>query len=139
MCTRARPYGRAGRCGFGGRGVPNGIRADPRGCAYGSVCGHRAHGACGPEMGHTAWHMGRHWTYGRALRGKVLGHLLGSVCEHMHVRVGLGWGPRHGVWVGTGRVSWTDEDVGFFEGGVNVTPDPIWMAHEWPMSAGARV
>jgi hypothetical protein len=21
MCTRARPYGRAGRCGFGGRGV----------------------------------------------------------------------------------------------------------------------
>jgi hypothetical protein len=36
---------------------------------YVSVCGHRAHGACGPEMGHTAWHMGRHWTYGRALRG----------------------------------------------------------------------
>jgi hypothetical protein len=24
-------------------------------------------------------------------------------------------------------------------GGVNVTPDPIWMAHEWPMSVGARV
>jgi hypothetical protein len=24
-------------------------------------------------------------------------------------------------------------------GGVNVTPDPIWMAYEWPMSAGARV
>jgi hypothetical protein len=25
-------------------------------------------------------------------------------------------------------------------GGKNsVTPDPIWMAHEWPMSAGARV
>jgi hypothetical protein len=23
--------------------------------------------------------------------------------------------------------------------GVNVTPGPIWMAHEWPMSAGARV
>jgi hypothetical protein len=21
----------------------------------------------------------------------------------------------------------------------NVTPSPIWMAHEWPMSAGARV
>jgi hypothetical protein len=37
-------------------------------------------------------------------------------------------------------VSWTDEDVGFFEGGgVSVTPGPIWMAHEWPMSAGARV
>jgi hypothetical protein len=32
-------------------------------------------------------------------------------------RVGLGWGTWHGVWVGTGRVSWTDEDVGFFEGG----------------------
>jgi hypothetical protein len=49
-------------------------------------------------------------------------------------------GTRHGVWVGTGWVSWTDEDVGFFEGGgVNVTPGPIWMAHEWPTSAGARV
>jgi hypothetical protein len=56
----------------------------------------------------------------------------------MHARVGLGWGTRHGVWVGTGRVSWTDEDVGFF-GGVNVTRAPIWMAHEWPMSAGAHV
>jgi hypothetical protein len=43
---------------------------------------------------------------------------------------GLGWGTRHGVWVGTGRVSWTDKDVGFFEGGVNVTPGPIWMAHQ---------
>jgi hypothetical protein len=76
----------------------------------------------------------------RALRGKVPGHLLGSVCGHMHARVGLGWDIWHGVWVGTGRVSWTDEDVGFFEGGgVNVTPDPIWMAYEWPMSAGARV
>jgi hypothetical protein len=64
-----------------------------------------------------AWQMGRHWTYGRALRGKVPVHLLGSVCGHMHARVGLGWGARHGVWVGTGRVSWTDEDVGFFEGG----------------------
>jgi hypothetical protein len=81
------------------------------------VYGHRAHGACGPGMGHMAWHMGQHWTYGRALRGKVPGHFLGSVCGHMHVRVALGWGTRHGVWVGTGRVSWTDEDVGFFEGG----------------------
>jgi hypothetical protein len=53
-------------------------------------------------------------------------------------RVGLRWDTRHGIWVGTGRVSWTDEDVRFFEG-VNVTPDPIWIAHEWPMSAGARV
>jgi hypothetical protein len=90
MCTRARPHRRARRCGFGGRGVTNGIRADPRGCVYGSVCGHRVHGACGPEMGHTTWHMGRHWTYGHALRGKVPGHLLGSVCGHMHARVGLG-------------------------------------------------
>jgi hypothetical protein len=24
MCTRAHPYGRAGRCGFGGRGAPAG-------------------------------------------------------------------------------------------------------------------
>jgi hypothetical protein len=68
-------------------------------------------------MGHTAWHMGQHWTYGRALRGKVSRHLLGLGCGHMHARVGLGWGTRHGVWVDTRRVSWTDEDVGFFEGG----------------------
>jgi hypothetical protein len=117
MCTRARLYRRGRQCSFGGRGVTNGIRAEPHGCAYGSVCGHRAHGACGPEMGHTTWHMGRHWTYGRALRGKVPGHLLESMCGHMHSRVGLGWGTQHGVWVGTGRVSWTDEDVGFIEGG----------------------
>jgi hypothetical protein len=25
------------------------------------------------------------------------------------------------------------------DGEVCVTPGPIWMAHEWPMSAGARV
>jgi hypothetical protein len=116
MCTRARPYGRAGWCGFGGRGVTNGIRADPHGCAYRSVCGHRVHSACGLEMGHTTWHMGRHWTYSRALR-KVPRHLLGSVCRHMHARVGLGWDTWHGIWVSTGRVSWTDEDVRFFEGG----------------------
>jgi hypothetical protein len=142
------PLGRAGRCDFGGWGVTNGIRADPCGCAYGSVCGHRAHGVCGPEMGHTTWLMDRRWTYNRALRGKVPGHLLGSVCGHMHACVGLGWGTRHGVWVGsvgwgtlhcvwvgTGWVSWTNKDVGFFEGGgVNVTPDLIWMTHErWCM------
>jgi hypothetical protein len=103
MCTHARPYGRAGRYGFGGRGVTNGIRVDPCGCVYGSVCGHMAHGACGPEMGHTAWHMGRHWTYSLAVRGKVPEHLLGSVCGHMHAHVGLGWGTRR-VWVDTGRV-----------------------------------
>jgi hypothetical protein len=51
-------------------------------------------------------------------------------------RVSLRWNTRHGVWVGTGRVSWTDEDV---LSGVNVTPDPIWMAHEWLMSARACV
>jgi hypothetical protein len=45
----------------------------------------------------------------------------------MHARMGLGWDTRHGVCVSTGRVSWTNEDVGFFEG-VNVTPDPIWIA-----------
>jgi hypothetical protein len=27
MCTRARPYGRARQCDFGGQGVTNGIRA----------------------------------------------------------------------------------------------------------------
>jgi hypothetical protein len=93
------PYGRARRCGFGGWGVTNGIRADPRGCAYGSVCRHRAHDA-----------------YGRALRGKVPGHLLESVCGHMHAHVGLGSGTRHGVFVDTGQVSWTDEDVGSLRG-----------------------
>jgi hypothetical protein len=66
---------------------------------------------------HTAWHMGRYWTYGCALRGSVPGHLLRLVCGHIHARVVLGWGTRHGVWVVTGRVSWTDEDVRFFEGG----------------------
>jgi hypothetical protein len=81
--------------------------------------------------------MGRHWTYGRALRGKVPGHLLGSVCGHMHLHVGLGWGTRHGVWVGTGRVSGQSRTSASLGGGVNVTPDPIRMAHEWPMSAGA--
>jgi hypothetical protein len=54
------------------------------------------------------------------------------------VRVGLGWGTRHGVWVGIRRVSWTDEDVGFFEGGECHTR-PNLDGHEWPMSAGARV
>jgi hypothetical protein len=38
-------------------------------------------------------------------------------------RVGLRWDTRHGIWVGTGRMSWTDEDVGFFEGG---------ECHTWP-------
>jgi hypothetical protein len=117
MCTCARPYGRVGLCDFGGQGVTNGIRAVPRGCAYRSVRGHRAHGACGPEMGHTAWHNGRHRTYDRALREKVPRHLLGSVCGHIYACVGFGWDTHHGVWVGIGRVSWTDEDVGFFEGG----------------------
>jgi hypothetical protein len=28
-------------------------------------------------------------------------------------RVSLGWGTRHGISIGTGRVSWIDEDVGF--------------------------
>jgi hypothetical protein len=105
MCTCARPYRRAGQRGFGGRGVTNGIRANPRGCVNGSVCGHSVHGACGHEMGHTTWHMGRHWTYGRALGGKVPKHLLRLMCGHMHARVGLGWGTRRGVWVDTGRVS----------------------------------
>jgi hypothetical protein len=56
----------------------------------------------------------------------------------MPVCVGLGWGTRHGVWVGTRWVSWTDKDVGFFEG-VNVTIGPIWMTLEWPMNVGACV
>jgi hypothetical protein len=101
--------GRAGRCGFGRQGVTNGIRADPRGCVYGSVCGHRVHGACGPGMGHMAWHMGQHWMYGRALRGKVSEPTLAVAhtgqCADIGcmARVGLGWDTRHGIWVGTGR------------------------------------
>jgi hypothetical protein len=38
-------------------------------------------------------------------------------CRHMHACVGLGRDTWHGVWVSTGWVSWTDEDVGFLEGG----------------------
>jgi hypothetical protein len=102
MCTRVRSYGRAGWCGFSGRGVTNGIRADPRGCPYRSVCGERVHGACGSKMGHMAWYTGQHWTYGHThmLRGKVPRQLLGSVCRHMHVHMGLGWDIPNGVWVG---------------------------------------
>ena len=67
----------------------------------------QAHGACGPgrDTRHGIWH--RHWTYGRAPRGDSPGHLP--------------------VWV-----SWTDEDVGFFEGGGDTQPicfGPV-VAHE---------
>jgi hypothetical protein len=48
MCTRARPSGGLCEAARGRRGVTIGIRADPHSCPYGSVCGHRAHGACGP-------------------------------------------------------------------------------------------
>jgi hypothetical protein len=36
-------------CGYVGEleAVTNGIRADPRSCAYGSMCRHMVHGACG--------------------------------------------------------------------------------------------
>jgi hypothetical protein len=34
-------------------------------------CADIGRGACGPEMGHTIWHMGRHLTYGRALRAST--------------------------------------------------------------------
>jgi hypothetical protein len=47
MCTCARSSGGLCEAAHGRRGVIIGIKADPRGCAYGSVCGHRAHGACG--------------------------------------------------------------------------------------------
>ena len=45
-------------------------------------------------------------------------------------RVGLRWDTWHGIWVGTGRVSCTDEDVGFFEGGCMSHP----ALFGWPMS-----
>jgi hypothetical protein len=48
------PLERAGLYGVEGWGVINGIIADPRGCSYGSVCRHMAHGACGP--GWDTWH-----------------------------------------------------------------------------------
>jgi hypothetical protein len=116
VCT-CPPLGRARRC------VTNGIRAAPCSYAYGSVFGHMAQVACGPKMGHMAWHIGQHWTYHRALIGNAHGHLLGSIYGHMHVRVGLGWDAQHGIFVDTGLVSWID-DVGFFGGGVNVTTRP---------------
>jgi hypothetical protein len=72
------------------------------------------------------------------LRVRVSVRTYGACGPKMHARVAMGWGTQHGVWVGTGRVSWTDEDVRFFEG-MNVTPGPISMAYEWHMSAGARV
>jgi hypothetical protein len=42
MCTRARPYRRAGRCGFGGRGVtqlflPRDVEIRPFMCVGGDV------------------------------------------------------------------------------------------------------
>jgi hypothetical protein len=43
--------------------------------------------------------MGRHWTYDRALRGKVPRYLLGSVCRHMHVRVA--WDGAHDMAYGS--------------------------------------
>jgi hypothetical protein len=43
----------------------------------------------------------------------------------MHARVGLEWGTRHGVWVDTGQVSWTDEEAGFFVAGGG-------ECHTWP-------
>jgi hypothetical protein len=40
---------------------------------------------------------------------------------------------------GTGELDRRGRRVLWRGGGVNVTPGPIWMAHEWPMSAGVRV
>jgi hypothetical protein len=76
--------------------VTNGVRADPRGCAYGSVCGHMTHGACGLgwDTRHGIWR--RHWTCGRALRGDVPGYR--SVCGDMaHGACGPRWDTRHGI------------------------------------------
>jgi hypothetical protein len=50
------------------------------------VCGHRAHGAYGPEMGHTTWHMGWHCMYGHALRGKIPDICSGK-CADIYMRV----------------------------------------------------
>jgi hypothetical protein len=41
------PVDWAGLRGSGGRVVTNGIRADPRGCAYGSVCTTTYESVCG--------------------------------------------------------------------------------------------
>jgi hypothetical protein len=133
MCTCAHPYGRAGRCGFDGRGVTNGIRADPCGCAYGSVCGHRAHGARGAEMGHTACHMGRHWMYSRVIRGRFLDICLGQcadICIRMWAWDGthdMAYGSALDEWVGLTRTS------GYLRGGechIRSNLDGPWVAHE---------
>jgi hypothetical protein len=59
MCTCARPYGGAGRCGFGGQGVTIGIRADSRG--FTGTCGCSCAGmvckaGVGPEWSHSMAH-----------------------------------------------------------------------------------
>jgi hypothetical protein len=57
MCTCARPYRRAGRCGFGGQGVTNGIRFDPRSCTYGQCAdiGSMARVGLGWDTRHGIW------------------------------------------------------------------------------------
>ena len=88
MCKWARPSEGLGCAVLGGGVVTFGIRADPRGCAYGSVC-------MTPALDVPACAKGeRPWTF--------------DICP---------------MWV-----SWTDEDVGFFEGGC-VTSGPIWIWH----------
>lgn len=87
-------------CSYGGRAVTNGMRADSRGCAYGSVCGHLAHGASGFCLRHMAWHMAPALDVRmHTKRGCVSGHLPIYLCGYM--------------WVG-----WTDGNVGSFEEGV---------------------
>ena len=48
MCKWTRP--------LQGWAITNDIRANPHGCAYGLVCGHMAHGACGLCVKHMTWH-----------------------------------------------------------------------------------
>jgi hypothetical protein len=95
------------------------------------MCRHRAHGACVPEMGHTTWHMGRHWTYGSALRGKVLDICTGQ-CADICMSV-WAWDGAHNMAYGSVVDGWfgPTRTSGSLRGGG-------WMSHPaqfgWPMS-----
>ena len=104
MCKRARPSEELG-CAVLGGGVLQMVSEPTLAVARTGQCADiwRMARVCPSRDTHYGiWR--RHWTCERAPRG--------NVPEHLPMP----------VWV-----SWTDEDVGFFEGEC-VTSDPIWMA-----------
>jgi hypothetical protein len=76
MCTCARPYGRAGRCGFGGQGVTK-------------------EGLGGAALVGRVLQMVSEPTLAVACTGQCVD--IGCM-----VHVGLGWDTWHGIWVSTG-------------------------------------